>query len=209
MKLYDFPGPPSPRRVRVFLAEKGVEIEVVAVNIREGAHFKPEFANVNARLTIPALELDDGTVLNESEAIQRYVEEKYPANPLFGRTPEERAVVTNWLRIIECDGYMAVAEALRNSSPRFENRALTGPRDIAQIPELGVRGKARIGYFFEELDKQLVNNEFIVGDTYTVADVNALVAVDFAGMLEQAIPENCPNLARWHAAVSARPSAKA
>ena len=209
MKLYDLPGPPSPRRVRVFLAEKGVEVDRVEVNIREKAQFKPEFSKINPRLTIPALELDDGTILTESEAIQRYVEEMHPENPLFGETAVERAVINNWLRVIDAEGYMAVAEAIRNSVPNFENRALTGPRDIAQIPDLGKRGIERIGYFFEDLDKQLANNKYIAGDKYSVVDVNGLVAVDFAGMAKQSIPESCPNLARWHAEVSARPSAKA
>ena len=209
MKLYDLPGPPSPRRVRVFLAEKGVEVDRIEVNIREKAQFKPEFSKINPRLTIPALELDDGTILTESEAIQRYVEEMHPENPLFGETAVERAVINNWLRVIDAEGYMAVAEAIRNSVPNFENRALTGPRDIAQIPDLGKRGIERIGYFFEDLDKQLANNKYIAGDKYSVVDVNGLVAVDFAGMAKQSIPESCPNLARWHAEVSARPSAKA
>lgn len=209
MKLYDLPGPPSPRRVRIFLAEKGVKIDIVPVNIREGAQFKPDFAAINSRLTIPALELDNGAVLTETDAIQRYIEEKFPANPMFGNTAEERAVVNNWLRIIEADGFMAVAEALRNGSPRFENRALTGVRDIGQIDDLGKRGIARIGYFFEDLDKHLADNKYIAGDNFTVADVNGLVTVDFAGMAKQEIPEGCVNLKRWHSEVSSRPSAEA
>lgn len=209
MKLYDLPGPPSPRRVRMFLAEKGVEIDRVEVNIREKAQFKPEFSQINPRLTIPALELDDGTILTESEAIQRYVEEMHPENPLFGETATERAVINNWLRIVDAEGFLAVAEAVRNNIPYFENRALTGARDIAQIPDLGKRGIERIAYFFEDLDKQLAMHKYVAGNKYSVADINALVAVDFAGMAKQSIPENCPNLARWHAEVSARPSAKA
>lgn len=207
MKLFDLVGPPSPRRVRMFLAEKGVEIDVETVNIREGAQFKPEFAKINNRLSIPALEMDNGEVLNESDAIQRYLEEKFPETPLFGETAEERAVVNNWLRIIDYDGFYAVAEAIRNSVDRFENRALTGPRDIAQIPELGKRGIERIGYFFEDLDAQLAGRKFIAGDNFTVADINALVAVDFAGMAKQSIPDNLENLKRWHEDVSSRPSA--
>ncbi|WP_169567451.1 glutathione S-transferase family protein [Sneathiella limimaris] len=209
MKLYDMAGPPSPRRVRIFLAEKGLELDREEINIREKAQFNPEFSSINPRLTIPALQLDSGVVLTESEAIQRYLEELYPDPPLFGDTPEERAIVTNRLRMIEVDGYMAVAEAVRNSIPNFENRALTGPRNFAQIEELGKRGIERIGYFFEDLDAILANSQYVAGDKYTVADVNALVAVDFAGMMKQAIPENCPNLKRWHDEVSARPSAKA
>ncbi|WP_025897937.1 glutathione S-transferase family protein [Sneathiella glossodoripedis] len=209
MKLYDMSGPPSPRRVRVFLAEKGVEIERVEVNIREKAQFNPEFSKLNPRLTIPALELDDGTVLTESEAIQRYIEEVYPDKPLFGDTAQERAIITNWLRIIDIDGYLAVAEAIRNTAPNFENRALTGPRNIAQISDLGKRGIERIGYFFEDLDAQLAKHTYVAGEKYSVADVNALVAVDFAKMAKQSIPSSCSNLLRWHAEVSARPSASA
>jgi len=209
MKLYDLPGPPSPRRVRIFLAEKGIDIEIVPVNIREGAHFKPDYAHVNSRLTIPALELDSGLVLNESEAIQRYLEEKFPAVPLFGGTIEERALVNNWLRIIDIDGYCAVVDTLRNGSPRFENRALTGPRNMAQIPALAERGESRIGYFFEDLDQQLEGQAYIAGDNFTVADINALVAIDFAGMAKCEIPAERQNVLRWHKDVSARPSAKA
>lgn len=209
MKLYDLPGPPSPRRIRIFLAEKGVEIETVAVNIREGEHMQEPFATKNSRRTIPALELDNGTVLTESDAIMRYLEEKFPEKPLYGTTPEERAVVTDWLHIIDVDGFYAVADAIRNSNPRFENRALTGARDIPQIPELAKRGARRIDYFFEDLEAQLDGNAYVAGDSYTVADICALVTVDFAGMAKKEIPDNCPNVKRWHADVSARPSAKA
>lgn len=209
MKLYDLPGPPSPRRIRIFLAEKGVEIETVAVNIREGEHMQDAFAAKNNRRTIPALELDNGTVLTESDAILRYLEEKFPEPPLYGTTPEERAVVNDWLHIIDVDGFCAVADALRNSNPRFENRALTGARDIPQIPELAERGAKRIDYFFEDLEVQLDGKAYVAGDRYTVADICALVVVDFAGMAKKDIPDNCPNVKRWHEDVSARPSAKA
>ena len=209
MKLYDLPGPPSPRRIRIFLAEKGVEVETIPVNIREGEHMQEAFASKNKRRTIPALELDNGTVLTESDAILRYLEEKFPEPPLFGADPEERAVVNNWLHIIDVDGFCAVADALRNSISRFENRALTGARDIAQIPELAERGAKRIDYFFEDLEEQLNGQTYVAGDSYTVADICALVVVDFAGMAKKDIPDNCPNIKRWHEEVSARPSAKA
>jgi glutathione S-transferase len=209
MKLYEMSGPPSPRRVRIFLAEKGVEVETITVNIREKEQFGDKFSSLNGRLTIPALEMDNGTILSESDAIMRYLEEKFPENPLFGSTPEERAVVNNWLHIIDVDGFYAVAEAVRNGAPHFANRALTGSRDVAQIPELAARGVARIGYFFEDLNNQLDGRKYIAGDNFTVADICALVVTDFAGMAKQSVPENCTNIARWHADVSARPSASA
>lgn len=209
MKLYDLAGPPSPRRIRIFLAEKGAEIEIVPVNIREGEHLTPEFLSINSRATIPALELDNGIVISEGDAILRYLEEKFPENPLFGETPEERAVVNNWLHIAEVDGFLAVAEAVRNSAPRLAGRAITGQHNVEQIPALAERGMARIGYFFDELDKRLESQSYVAGDKYTVADITTMVAVDFAGMAKQTIPENCKNVARWHAEVSARPSASA
>lgn len=209
MKLYDLAGPPSPRRIRVFLAEKGIDIEIVPVNIREGEHLAPEYKAINNRCTIPALEMDNGVVLTESEAILRYLEEKFPENPLFGSTPEERAVVNNWLHITDVDGFYAVADAIRNSVDRFASRAITGPRNVEQIPELAKRGVERIGYYFEDLNTQLEGKKYVAGDNFTVADICALVAVDFAGMAKQSIPEGCKNLARWHADVSSRPSASA
>ncbi len=209
MKLYDLPGPPSPRRVRVFLAEKGIDIEIVPVNIREGEHLNDAYKAINNRCTIPALEMDDGTVLTEGDAILRYLEEKFPEKPLFGNTPEERGVVNNWLHISDVDGFVAVAEAIRNSNERFAGRAITGPRNADQIPALAERGLARIGYYFEDLDKQLEGRSYIAGDTYTVADISALIVVDFAKMVGQDIPASCANVARWHADVSARPSAQA
>lgn len=207
MKLYDLAGPPSPRRIRVFIAEKVIDIETVPINIREGEHLKPEFMAINNRCTIPALEMDDGTVLTEGDAILRYLDEKFPEKPLFGSTPEERGVVNNWLHIIDVDGFLAVAEAMRNSVPRFAGRAITGPRNVEQVAALGERGIARIGYFFEDLNTQLEGRTFIAGENFTVADISALIVVDFAAMAKQEIPSECANVARWHAIVSARPSA--
>ncbi|GLQ05524.1 glutathione S-transferase family protein [Sneathiella chinensis] len=209
MKLYDFVGPPSPRRVRMFLAEKGIDIEREIVNIREGEQFSPDFRAINNRCTIPALLLDDGTVLRDSETIQRYLEEVFPDPPLFGETPVQRAVINDWLRVIDLDGFGAVAEALRNSVGRLKDRALTGPHNEAQNPALAERGVRRIGYFFEELDRQLADHPYVAGETFSVADINALVVVDFAAMAQQTVPESCANIRRWYETVAARPSAKA
>ncbi len=209
MKLYEFKGPPSPRRVRIFLAEKGVEVEMVDVNIREGAQFSDEMMAKNPRCTIPFLELADGTVISEADSICRYFDDLYPDPPLFGNSAEERAVVNDWEHIIEIDGFGGVAEALRNSAERLIDRALTGPANVAQIPELAERGLGRIDRFFVDLDKQLEGKEFIAGDNYSVADVTGLVVVDFAKIVQKTPSEKLKNLLRWHAAVSARSSASA
>ena len=209
MKLYDFPGPPSPRRVRIFLAEKGMDIEKVTVNIREGEHFTDEFKAINPHCTVPVLELDDGTTISSIDAINRYLEEIKPDPPLFGRSPEERAVINNWCHYINVNGFMAVAEFLRNSAERLKGRAITGSRGIEQIPALSERGKLRVQHFFEDLEKQLKEHEYVAGDAFSVADIGALVVVDFATAVKLEVPENFTNLKRWHEMVSARPSAKA
>ena len=210
MKLYDFPGPPSPRRVRIFLAEKGLDIEKVTVNIREGAQFTDAFKALNPHCTIPVLELDNGTTISSIDAINRYIEEIQPEPPLFGRTPEARAEINDWCHYVNVNGIMAVAEALRNSAERLKGRAITGSRNIEQIPALAERGKQRVHYFFEDLEKQLADGrDFVVGDTYSVVDTSAFVVVDFAGVAGIALPEEMTNVKRWHAAMSARPSASA
>jgi glutathione S-transferase len=209
MKLYDFHGAPSPKRVRVFLAEKGIEIPTEEVNLREGAQNTPEFRAVNPSCTVPVLELDDGTRICEAIAICRYFEATTPEPPLMGIDARDAAVVAMWEHRCEQDGYMAVADALRNSAPRMKGRALPGPVGYEQIPALAERSKVRVGHFFEMLDRRLAMDAFVAGPRYSVADITALVAVEFAGRVDLAIPESCRHAQRWHREVSARPSAAA
>jgi glutathione S-transferase len=210
MKLYDFPLSPSPRRARVFAAEKGIELEKVIVNIREMEQFDDSFRKLSPNCTVPVLELDDGTVLTDSFAIWRYLEEIQPEPPLMGRTPLEKAVVEQWLRRIELDGYQACVEALRNSAERFKDRAVPSPVPFAQIPELAARGLKRVGLFFEVLDERLRESEYVAGPEFTAADIHAMITVDFAaGALQEGPPDNLTALKAWHEKVSARPSAKA
>ncbi|WP_373086293.1 glutathione S-transferase family protein [Sneathiella sp.] len=210
MKLYDFPGPPSPRRVRILLAEKGLDVDKISVDIRSGEQFSDEFKKINPNCTVPVLELDDGTTISSIDAINRYIEEIYPEPPLFGTSPEERAKINDWCHYTNVNGFMAVAEALRNSAPRLAGRAITGPRDVEQIPALAERGRQRVLYFFEDLDKQLEGRDFVAGNSYSAADIGAMVVIDFATtMAKIEMPEGLPNLKRWHAAVAARPSASA
>lgn len=207
MKFYDCQPAPSPRRARIFIAEKGLDIPVVQVDLRNQEQLKPAFAEINYYRTVPVLELDDGTRLNSTQGVWRYLEEAYPDPPLMGRDATEKAVVADLEWRMEMDGFMPVGEALRNSAPRLKDRALVGRYDYAQIPELAERGKTRIPRFFEDLERLLEGREFLAGDAYTVADITAQVAVDFAGWLKITLPESAKNARRWHQAVSARPSA--
>ncbi len=209
MKLYDFKPAPNPRRVRVFAAEKGLDIPTVQIDLRSGEHMKPAFMAVNPRCELPVLELDDGTVLCESTVICRYLEAIHPEPALLGRDPQQQAIIGMWDRRVELDGIFAVGEAFRNFSRGFKGHALAGTVSVEQIPALAERGKARAERFFASLDQRLAESEYIAGDDFSVADITALVAVDFAGWIKLGFSDTQTNAKRWYEAVSARPSAKA
>ena len=209
MKLYDCTTAPSPRRVRIFLAEKGVSVPIVQVDLRNGEQFTPAFRAINADCTVPVLVLDDGTAIADIIAICRYFEELHPDPCLMGRTPEEKAVIESWQRRIERDGFYAVMEAFRNSTPGLKGRALPGPVSYEQMPALAERGRARIQHFFAWMNERLAANEFVCGASFSIADITAMVTVDFAAWAKLRPPEHMGHLRRWHAAVSARPSARA
>ena len=210
MKLYDFKLAPNPRRVRMFLAEKGIDMPMEQINTREGEQFSEAFRAINPRGTVPALVLDDGTVLTESVAICRYFEETNPEPALFGRTPAEKAVVENWNRRAEIEGMMSVGDALRNSLPMFADRGLAGaPDGVPQIPALVERGKAMLLRWLGHLDKPLGETKFLAGDAFSVADITAFISLETAKRVEFEVPEEFANVRRWLADVAARPSAQA
>ena len=209
MKLYDFQLAPNPRRVRMYLAEKGLAVDTVQVNLRAGEQFHAEFRAANPSMVVPALALDDGTLITETMAICRYFEALHPSPPLFGSTPKEQAQVEMWSRRSELEGFYAVAECLRNSLERFQDRAIPGPRNYAQIPALVERGKARAVAFLEDLDTALRGRQWLATEHFTVADITAFVVVEFAGWVEVAPAEAQVDLRRWREAVAARPSAQA
>ena len=209
MQLYDFAMAPNARRVRIFLAEKGIEIEKVNVDLGSREQLRDAYRAVNPRLAVPALVLDDGTVLTESVAICRYLEELHPQPPLFGTDPKDKAIVEMWHRRVELEGMQAVAEAVRNSVEFFAGRALAGPVDFEQIPALAERGMRRVELFQEMLDERLAASEFVAGSRYSVADIAALVSCDFAKVVKKRVGDTTPNLQRWYEAVSSRPSAAA
>ena len=207
--FYDFTAAPSPRRARILLAEKGIEVDNVQVDLMTAEQLSDAYRAINPACTVPALKLEDGTVLTENAGIAAWAEAHQPDPPLLGRTASEKGLVATWNARIESEGLMAVAEVLRNSSKGMVDRATTGPLNHAQIPELAARGRVRLEHFFETLNTRLEGRDFIATDDFTVADISALIVVDFAKWVKVEPKETHENIRRWHAAVSARPSAKA
>ena len=206
MKLYSWGFAPNPRRVLIYMAEKGIEIPVVEAG--EGAHLTDDFlARFDWRI-VPMLELDDGTQIGEAMAICRFLEEAYPAPPLFGVNRRDRALVDMWERRAENEGFNGVAEVFRNSTPAFAGRGLPGFEEpIEQIPDLVERGRKRLARFYGRIERQLADNRFIAGPRFSVADITALCIIDFATKgAKVGLPEDHANARRWHAEVSARPS---
>ena len=209
MKLYDYARAPSPRRVRIFLAEKGLEVETVQVDLATGAQFGDDFRRRNPDCTVPVLELDDGQCISEAFAISDYLEAAYPEPPLLGHSAAERGEIVMWNVRIEQQGLMACMEAFRNSVKGLARRALPGTDEVEQIPALAERGLQRAARFLDRLDAHLDGRDWIAGEHYSVADISALVFVDFAGWVKIAATEGRPALARWYEVVSSRPSAAA
>jgi len=208
LTLYDFEMAPSPRRARILLAEKGVPFTAIQVDLRQQEQLGDAFRAINPRCTVPALRLEDGSILTDNAGIAAYLEATYPEPPMMGRTALERAEVASWNARIEMDGFMAIAEALRNSAPAMKDRALTGAVNYAQIPELAQRGLARAQQFFVELDAHLAEREFIATERFSLADITAVVALDFARVVRFKPGDHHPNLMRWRKAMGERPSMK-
>ena len=202
MKLLDYTAAPNPRRVRVFLAEKGVEVPNQQIDIAKSENREPAYLAKNPMGGVPALELDDGTVIAESVAICRYFEELHPEPTLMGVDAADKALVEMWNRREELYLLGNVAGCFRNTHDFFKGR-------IPQVPEYGKVCKEAAEKHLEFLDGVLTNSEFIAGDRYTIADITAQIAIDFGRVAGIRIAEDQKNLTRWHEAVSSRPSAKA
>lgn len=204
MKLYDTPSPaPNPRRVRIFLAEKGLDIPKVTVDLGKMAHKSAEFTAVNPRQRTPALELDDGSVLTESVAICRYLEALHPEPNLFGRTAKEIGEIEMWSRRIEFHLMLTVAAAFRHLHPAM------AALEVPQVKEWGEVNRGRILDELAFLNDHLKGRDFISSGRYTNADLTGLVGVDFVKLTRIAIPDEMTDLKRWHQAMAARPSAGA
>lgn len=207
MKLYQSNGSPNSRRVRIFLAEKGISMPLVPVDLGAKEQFSDAYGAINPRRVVPTLLLEDGTAIGEVPAIQRYLEEVYPEPPLFGATPKTKAVVAMWERRVELEGFASAMEAVRNAVPGLKNRAIAGPHEYEQIPALVERSRQRVGNFYHDFNARLADIRFVAGDDFSVADITAIVTVDFATKAAGLpIPDEHTALKRWYDAVSRRPS---
>ena len=203
MKLYDSNFAPNPRRVRIFLAEKGIAVPTERVDIARQEHKTPEYAAINPLQRVPSLVLDDGTIITESIAICRYFEMLRPEPPLFGVGSKDAAIVEMWNRRAEINFLASVAEVFRHTHPAMKEL------EVPQVPAWAEANRPRVSWFLEMLDRELATREFVAGDRYTVADITMQVAVDFMKPGRLSMPDGAANVKRWHAAVSARPSAGA
>ena len=209
MKIYDWHIAPNPRRLHIYLAEKGIKVELVEVG-QDDLALAPWFKQAYPHAMVPMLELDDGTQIGEAMAIARYFEETQPDPPLMGTDAKDKAIVEMWEKRANEEGMLPASELFRNTHPQFAERGLPGAADaIPAIPELRDRGRARLERFFAKFDRQLADNPFVAGERFTIADATTLAAVDFAGWSDVKIPESCRHLQRWYEAVNQRPSAKA
>jgi len=208
MIFYDFHGAPSPRRARMFIAEKQIDIESQEIDLKLREQFSPEFLAINPRGTVPALVTDTGIALTENVGIAAYLEEKFPSPPLMGNTAGEKALVLMWNAICETQGFLVIGNYLRNSNPGHSGRAITGPVSFEQIPELVNRAKKRADIFFNMLEAQLNKSDYLASGKFTFADITGFVVCDFAQMVKISIPKNCSATQAWYDKIQERPSAK-
>lgn len=204
--LYDCATAPNPRRARILLAEKGVVHQTVQVQLAQGEQLGAAYRQINPHCTVPALALEDGTVLTDNAAIAAYAEARWPEPPLLGRTALEKAEVASWHARIEAEGLWAVGEALRNGSPAMAGRALPGPDNFEQIPALAERGLQRTRLFLAMLDRRLEGRDTVATDGFTLADILAVVVVDFARIVRIKPGPEHPHLLRWRALMAQRPA---
>lgn len=203
MKLYDTSRAPNPRRVRIFLAEKGISIPLEPIDLGKGEHKSTEFTCLNPRQRVPVLVLDDGTAIAETMAICRYFEALQPEPNLFGRTPEEQGLVEMWQRRVELDLFYPIMMVLRHLNPAMAQM------EVPQVPEWGEANKPKVLAALGFFNDQLADRAFVAGPRFSVADITLLVAVDFLRVIRTEISEHQTHLKRWYDVVSQRPSAKA
>jgi glutathione S-transferase len=210
MKLYDMVKAPNPRRVRIFLAEKGVEIPREEIDIQAGANLQPAYLAVNPRGVVPTLVLDDGRILDESIAICRYIEVLHPEPNLFGRTAFEQAEVERWQRQMEFEGMFNIAAIFRNTAPAYATRGAPGSGPpTPQIPELAERGRLLAAQWFDRLEERLRGREWVAIDRISVADITAFICLDFAKWVQIRATDAHPNIQAFHGRMKARPSSAA
>lgn len=206
MKFYDCPIAPNPRRARIFIREKGLDIPTQDIDIMAGENLGDEYRKLNPSGLVPALVLDDGRVICEVPAICRYLESLYPEPNLMGQDAYETALVEQWERFGELSGMQSVGEFFRNQLPAFAERGLPGMESVGAIPALVARGKQRVDAYFGQLEKRLGESDFLAGERFTLADITNMCAVDFAARVELPLPDGHVNTERWYSACRSRPS---
>lgn len=201
MKIYETQSAPNPRRVRVFLAEKGIDIEYVQLDIVKGENISAEIRAKYSPGKVPFLELDDGTCIGETVAICRYFEELHPSPPLMGRSALEKAHIEMWQRQVEFNLLMNVGLCFQHSTGYFKDR-------MTPVPEFGREAGKNAGKYLLVLEKRLAKSEYLCGADFSIVDITALCAIDFARVVKIRLDEQHPNLRRWYAQINQRPSAK-
>lgn len=200
MKLYTYDPAPNPQRLKMFMDYKGIEIDTHQVNFPEGEQRSDDYKATIPAGTVPALVLDDGRVLSSVFAITQYLEAVHPQKPLLGETNEERAVVLDWNHRLFNEVFRPTGDAFRNSNPAFAGRALPGTLDTDQIPALAERGRAQLDHAFEKINGELAARRFVAGDSFTMADIDLLAGIKFAGWAAKMVPDdNHKALHDWHA----------
>ncbi|MDD2879217.1 MAG: glutathione S-transferase [Rhodoferax sp.] len=204
--LYDCATAPSPRRARILLAEKGITHETVQVDLKAGEQLGDVYRKINPLCTVPALRTNEGVTLTSNAAIAAYLEARFPQPPMLGVTPLDKADIADWHWRIEFEGFMPIAEAFRNNSVAMLHRALPGPVNYEQIPQLAERGLARLQQFLSDLNERLRDRDFIAAQQFSIADIAAVVTVDFARIVKVRPDERHPHLLRWRTAMGQRPT---
>ncbi len=207
LRLYQSAASPNSRRVRIYLAERGICVTTVPVDLGAKEQFSPAYAALNPRRVVPTLVLGDGTAIGEVPAIWRYLDEAHAERPLQGGSPRERALIVMWERRMEQEGFSAVMETVRNDVKGLAGRAIAGPHGYDQIPALVQRGRQRVRDFHADLEERLATSGFVAGEAFSTADITAVVAIDFATRaLSMPVPDDHPATHRWYAAVYSRAS---
>lgn len=198
MKFYTYDPAPNPRRVQMCLDYKGIALETIQVNMMTAEQLGDDYRRINPACTLPALLLDSGELLTEIPSICTYLEDSFPQRPLFGQSAGERAIIVGWSHKLYISLFQPLADVFRNSHPNFKGRALPGPLNLEQIPALVERGKERLTHVWPEIDAHLAGSTFMVGDTFSFADIELLAITGFAnGMVRQPVPAQCSQIAAW------------
>ncbi|MCB1701016.1 MAG: glutathione S-transferase family protein [Halioglobus sp.] len=198
MKLYTYDPAPNPRRLALFMRYKGITLDSQQIDLATGEQLSDEYRRINPECSVPALQLDDGTVLTEVIGICTYLEALHPEKPLLGTTPLEKAQVSSWVHRLLMNMFSAIAGMLRNRSRAFANRALPGPLDLPQISELVERGKLQLAHTLPKLDAELATRPWLAGDNFSFADIDLLVGIDFMAWVKESVPEECTHLRAWY-----------